>query len=127
MKYLGIGLLVGLLVYAPDRYEDPRGVRFTPPAAWESVYTQLAKTCGVPIRLRWETLEWYRMPQNWFQVGTTWVVGFRHNARIYVGPDALRDPELFVVRHELLHTMNRRRGHPPLFRRCGLDPSQYLP
>lgn len=102
---------------------EPQGAyRIEPPPEYRVAWTKVEICSG--LRGSFARVRWHAVPQSPFPCPGgrvcrgVWVPA--HN--IYIAQGFLRDigDDLFTVRHEILHDLLQRDGHPPVFVTCGL-------
>lgn len=115
--------LAGLLLLACTAPFSPAGAsRVAPPAEYQAWWREVESCAGRTGRF--ERVEWFLVPGRSFRAAGRDVIGrWEPPHRIYLAADwAAND---FVVRHEILHDLIGRAGHPfhPFVEPCALaDP-----
>jgi hypothetical protein len=100
-------------------FEPPRDAPLAPPATY-ATWWQATEACS-GLHGDFAAVDWYVVPGTQFDCPTGTCVGrWESNGRIYLAAGAVMDEQ--VVRHEMLHALIGRPGHPdpPFGKGCGL-------
>ena len=103
-------------------FEPPSGTyRFVPSARYHDLWARVSDCAGLTGDIR--KVEWNVVPGDFFQCGDQaceglWVAP--HS--IFLAESTVNDSltGYFTVRHEILHELVRKAGHPSVFVKCGL-------
>lgn len=123
-------LVVVLASGCADAFSPPAGAEpFDPPASYSDFWIQVqncSHLSGDPTRVDWYVVPGtVTFPCAYGSCRGLWVAP--HN--IYLSDVAAHDlfgESFFTVKHEILHDLVGRAGHPPVFEQCGLLRSDSL-
>ena len=119
LRRLAMLLLLAACLYP---FDVPIGTdRFTPPAAYRTAWQQVEECSG--LQGAFERVRWFAVPESVFRCWEGNCAGFWIEPHdIYLSEFARSDSArgYFTVRHEILHDLIGRSGHPPVFATCGL-------
>lgn len=117
-------LLLGLVAVPAclDPFAPPPGTyQFAPPPVYQQLW-QSVKDCS-GLRGEFGVIQWYVVPGDGFRWAESSVNGvWKAPHNIYLSEHAARDSVggYFTARHEMLHELVGKDGHPPVFARCRL-------
>ena len=98
--------------------------RFDPPAVYRNAWQEVEQ-CSA-LHGEFERVRWFAVPQSSFPCGEGNCLGFWIEPHdVYLSERARSDSaaqlsRYFTVRHEILHDLVGRSGHPPVFATCDL-------
>lgn len=98
------------------RYQPPAGaIRYTP-SAWYRTWWEETQACS-GLNGRFDAVEWYVVPgvESFSHPAGNGrrLAGLAAGRRIYLAEGKMQHP--LVVRHEMLHVLLRRGGHPEVY------------
>ena len=99
----------------------PRTYRFDPPFAYRVAWLEVENCSG--LRGDFTRVKWFAIPGPFFRCAEGNCQGMWVSPHdIYLSDFARSDSagDYFTVRHEILHDLLGRGGHPPVFRTCNL-------
>ncbi|HJS43742.1 MAG TPA: hypothetical protein VJ755_09740 [Gemmatimonadales bacterium] len=106
-----------------DAFSPPPGAtRLDPPPIYKELWREVEGCSGLSRSMAW--VNWFLVPEHPFPCGTRFCAGLwvsPHN--IYLSDVAAHDQygdNYLTVRHEILHELVRKPGHPPVFSQCEL-------